>query len=373
MKLDLLKENLKLGLTAVEKVATRSVNLPILENVLIKTEKNILKLIATNLETIVIFNTLSKIEKEGEIVVPVKLLSNIIKNLKSIKVSFERKDNNLVIKSDNNTINLRCQDTKEFPVIPKIKVKKFFNIKPTDFIQIINQVVNTVCSFSNRPELSGIYFEVSKDNLIVVSTDSFRLSEKKYFWSNKNEISESYSFIAPVKVLTDLSSFLVNSFSENLKIGINEGQIVLEYDNTPQYQLIFVSKLIEGEFPNYKEIIPKKITTTVIINRDIFLNKLKLAGVLSSKTNEVFLSINQNTLGIKTQALDTGDYYSTIPCQTKGENINLDFNWKYLVDGLLNIKSEEVILSVSKEGGPTIIKSLKDDSYMYIVMPIRVY
>lgn len=374
MKIYLLKENLKPGLSAIEKIATKSVTLPVLENVSVSAEKNYLKLIATNLESTVIFKTLSKIEKEGNIIVPVKIFSNIIRSIKADKLDMEKQGNNLIISGGNEKMRLKCQNPEEFPVIPKIETQKCFTLNSSLFISGLNQVINTTSLSLNRPELSGVYFHISQDSLIMVSTDSFRLSEKKIKWSPEHNptTTEEYSFIVPSKALNDS----IPSFSDTekeLKISVGDGQVCLEDINNPQSKIQFISKLIEGEFPSYQEIIPKKFDTKMTLNRSDLLTQIRTASILSPKTNEVSLLFQpkHKKLEITSSDPDRGEYHSSLAGQIEGEQIRLEFNWKYLVDGLTNIKSQEVVFEVQKNGGPAVIRPVGDDSYIYVVMPIR--
>lgn len=374
MKIYLLKENLKPGLGATERIAVKNLSLPILENVLISIEKNFLKLIATNLENTVIYSSLGKVEKEGLATVPVKIFSSIIRSIDSDKITIEKHGNDLFICGGNDKLRLKCQNSEEFPMIPKIKTEKKFTVNSSVFVSGINQVLNTVSASFNRPELSGVYFRIFKDGIVMASTDSFRLSEKRIKWSQEHnpDISEEYSFIVPAKILNDVALFF-SDMERELEISIGEGQIVLDDSTNPQNQIKFISKLIEGDFPSYQEIIPNRFDATVTLNKPDLLDKIRAASILSTKTNEFFLSISprQKRIEIISRNPDAGEYRSYLTGQGDGEEVGLEFNWRYIADGLTNIKSQEILFGAQKNGGPALIRPVGDDSYLYVVMPIR--
>ena len=374
MKLLILQEKLKEGLNIIERVSPKSLTLPILNNVLISTEKNFLRLSSTDLETGINWWALVKIEKEGTITIPSKLFSNFINLLPNKKIKLETKNQTLFLECDNYKTQLKGLGADEFPIIPKIPKEECISLNSKSLSEGLNQVVDIAVPSTTRPEISGIYLSFQKDLITLAATDSFRLAEKKIFLKNNHFLEKNYSFILPQKTVKEL----VNIFSEKekeIKIYFSPNQVMFEYPMTevahPQIQLI--SRLIEGEYPNYQEIIPKKYSTQITVDKNEFLNQIKTASLFSGKINEIKIKTNSKNKKVEifSQSSDVGEYNSSIPGVIKGEEIEISFNHRFLLDGLLNIKSSEVIFELSGDSGPGVLKPVGDDSYIYVVMPIK--
>lgn len=372
MEIEILKENLKNGLNVVEKIVGKNLSLPILDNVLINTEDNFLSLSSTDLETAIKIWSLAKIIKKGNVVVPAKFLSNFVSLLPNEKIILEEKNQGLYIKCKNFKNQIQGLNPEDFPLIPEFKNLEHIEVDNKKFCQGLSQVVDITSSSQTRPEISGIYLIFSKNLIKIVATDSFRLAEKNIALDKniKNEIA----FILPQKPAKEI----INTLSEKegvLKIYFSPSQTMFEFPmkevNHPQVQI--TSRLIEGEYPNYEEIIPKKFKTQIIIKRDEFLNQIKAAALFSGKINEIKIKVNPKNKEIKIFAKDPniGESESDILAKIDGEEMELAFNYKFLIDGLLNIKSSEVIFDLSKEDGPCILKPVGDTSYIYVVMPIK--
>ncbi|MCK4454323.1 DNA polymerase III subunit beta [Candidatus Parcubacteria bacterium] len=387
MKTIILKENLKKGLDITEKITTKNLTLPILNNVLISTDNNLLNLITTDLEIAIKYWALSKIEKPGKIAIPAKLLSDFINFLPEEKINLEVKNNILHLDCKNQKAQIKGQDPEEFPIIPKIETKDYLEIKTTPFYEGISQVINFTTPNQTRVELSGIYFDFQKERLKITATDSFRLAEKTLYFENKinsDLISEKgYSFILPLKA----SRELLNIFSEKegerakkidskkIRIYFSSNQVLFEVlfpeISKPQIQLI--SRLIEGEYPDYQEIIPKKYETQLILNRNEFLNKIKTASLFSGKTNEIRLKAvpSKKEIEIFSQSSELGENKSSLSSKITGKEIKVSFNWRFLIEGLANIRSSEVIFEMNGEEGPSVLKPVGDATYLYVIMPIK--
>ncbi|HPO68138.1 MAG TPA: DNA polymerase III subunit beta [Candidatus Pacearchaeota archaeon] len=374
MKLTILQEKLKEGLSIVEKISLKSLTLPILNNILISAEKNFLNLSSTDLEIGINWWSLSKIEEEGKITIPSKLFSNFINLLPNKKINIKTKNNDILIECENYFTQIKGLSSDEFPIIPNIKKNEFISLKSSIFCQSLNQIVDIPLLSNSRPEISGIYFLFQKNAITMVSTDSFRLGEKKIIFKNEQKLTNNYSLILPQKTAKEIIN-IFNTKDRDLNIYLSGNQIMFETlmteTNYPEIQV--VSKLIEGEYPDYKEIIPLKYNTQIILNKDEFLNRLRISGLFTGKTNEVKIktNLNKNELEIFNQNKDIGEYNSKLPVKIIGENIEVCFNYKFLIDGISNIKSSEIILELNGDDGPAILKPVGDDTYIYVVMPIK--
>lgn len=375
MKLLILKENLKKGLEITERIVSKNLTLLILNNILLSTEKNSLKISATDLEIGINFWLLAKIEKEGQITIPAKFLSGIINYLPGDKISLEVKNQNLIIEDKDNKTQIKGTSSKDFPIIPSIEKNNFININAYLFSQGLNQVVENCSITQTRPEISGVFIVFNKNFITFAATDSFRLSEKKIISQIKtSSLFTPTSLILPQKTARELINILSDK-KEELCVYFSPNQIMFELKNkeSDQPYIQIISRLIEGEYPNYQEIIPKKHGTEIYLKKNDFLNQIKLASLFGGKINEVRFDIDPKKKGLNifAQSPDWGETNSFISGEVKGEKTSVSFNWKFLIDGLNNIKSQEVVFGLNKEDGPATLKPVGDETYVYVVMPIK--
>jgi len=372
MKIEILKINLKKALDVVEKITRKNITLPALSNVLLSVEGNFLRLDATNLEISISWWILAKIEEEGKVAIPATFFSNLINLLTDEKIKLETQNKNLLLKTQNQTTQIHGIDPEEFPIIPKIEKEKIITISNKKLLESLEQVIEIPSVSQVRPEISGIYFSFKKNILKIVSTDSFRLAEKSI--SLKTKSKKDISFIIPQDTVRELMNILGQE-DENTIIYFSQNQILFENerkeDTHPRIQIL--SRLIEGEYPNYQEIIPKKYKTQVITKKDELENKLKQAGLFSGKISEVKLNIDVKKKKIKiySESPEIGKNESYISAKIKGEDMDVSFNYKFLLSGLQNIKSSEVILELNGDDGPGVLKPVGDENYIYVSMPIK--
>ena len=372
MKIEIIKENFKNGLNIIEKIVGRNLSLPILDNVLMEAEDNFLSLISTDLETAIKLWILTKIVKKGKVAVPAKFLSSFISLLPNEKIILEEKKQSLYIECKNLKNQIQGDNPEEFPIIPEFNNLEYLEVDNKKFCQGLSQVVDVASISQTRPEISGIYFIFSKNSIKIVSTDSFRLAEKNI--TLESPVKKEYSFILPQKPAREIINILGEKEGA-LKIYFSPHQTMFEFPMKevvhPQVQI--TSRLIDGEYPNYEEIIPKKFETHAILKRDDFLNQIKTASLFSGKTNEIKITVNSSNKEVEifSQNPEIGQSQSVVTGKIEGDSIEVSFNHKFLIDGLLNIKSSEVVFDISKEEGPCVLKPVGDASYIYVVMPIK--
>jgi len=372
MKIEILKTNLKKALDIVEKITRKNITLPALSNVLLSVEGNFLRLDATNLEISISWWILSKIEEDGKVAIPATFFSNLVNLLTDEKIKLETQNKNLLLKTQNQTTQIHGIDPEEFPIIPKIEKEEIIIISNKKLLESLEQVIEIPSVSQVRPEISGIYFSFKKNLLKIVSTDSFRLAEKGI--SLKTKSKKDISFIVPQEAIRELINILGQE-DGNTIIYFSQNQILFENekkeDSHPRIQIL--SRLIEGEYPNYQEIIPKKYKTQVIVKKDEFENKLKQAGLFSGKISEVKLNIDVKKKKIKiySESPEIGKNESYVSAKIKGEDMDVSFNYKFLISGLQNIKSSEVIFELNGDDGPGVLKPVGDENYIYVSMPIK--
>lgn len=374
MNLKILQSKLREGLNIVERIITKSLTLPILNNILFKTEKNFLNLSSTNLEIGIKWWNLAKIEREGAIVIPTRILSDFIGFLNEGPLNLEVNNQVLIIETEKYSTKIKGFNPEEFPIIPQISASEAIDLDNASFCDGLNQIVQIPILSSARPEISGIYLSFQKNLIKMVATDSFRLGEKKIFLKETLPLQKEYSCILPQRAAKEI----VNIFGEkrgNLKIYFSPNQILfeslMEEASHPEVQL--VSKLIEGEYPDYQAILPEKFAAQIIVNKTEFLNHLKAASIFASKINEIRLKTDgkKGKIEIFSQNPDLGEYRSSIFSKIKGKEIDISFNFRFLIDGLLNVKSPEVIFELNSGEEAAVLKGADDPSYIYLVMPIK--
>lgn len=376
MKILILQEKLKEGLRIIENISPKSLTLPILNTILLNTEKNFLKLTATDLEVGVNWWSLCKIEQEGELTIPFSIFSNFINLLPNKQISIQKKENFLFIECENYKTQIKGFSSEEFPIIPNILKENFIEIEIIPFCQGLKQIIDIPIISQIKPEISGIYFSFQKDIIKIVATDSFRLSEKTFFLKNSSsEINnKEISFIIPQKTAKEIIN-IFNQKQGKIKIYFSPHQILFESQmiETTHPEIQLISQLIDGEYPSYQEIIPKKYDTYAILNKNEFLKQIKIASLFSGKINEIKFKINPKKSRIEffSQNPNTGEHYSFLEGQIKGEPLEVSFNYRFLINGLVNIESSEIIFELNKEEGPAILKPVGDPSYLYVVMPIK--
>jgi DNA polymerase-3 subunit beta len=379
MKLIVLQEKLKKGLQYADKILTKNSDIFVLNNIFLKTEKNFLNILATNLETGLKWWTLSKIEKEGEVLVPLKPLLNFVSFLPNKPILIEKKENILYLECENFKTQIKLQQTEEFPFVSKINhSNNYIEIETSVLIKSLSQVIEFTALSQTKPEITGIFLLANKNNIKFVATDSFRLAEKTITNEKNNFIfnypKENFTCILPQQTVKELINIL-DTQDNKVKIYFFENQIVFEtiMQETDYPEIQFTSKLIDGEYPQYEEIIPKEFDTEVVVLKNDILKHLKVASVFCGKINEIKLIFDTKKQEITFigNNPEVGEHRSSLQAKIKREDVDISFNHRFLTSGIANIEQQEVFLGFNKEDKPSLLKALKDNSFVYIVMPIK--
>ena len=372
MKIIILKEKLKEGTSVVERIAQKSLSLPILNNVLIKGEKNLISLTTTNLEIGIRWWALAKSEKEGEIVIPARLFSGFINFLPDGPLEIETEGSFLKIKSGKHKSRIKGFSSEEFPILPQVDKEENVSLDGPTFCQALSHVFDITSPSSVRTEISGVFLQFQKEQIKIVATDSFRLGEKKIFF--KSPLAKEYSFILPHLTAREV----INIFGDNkgeVKIYFSPNQVLFEsmIPEAKRPQVHLVSRLVEGDFPDYQAIIPKKFETQAILSRTELLNQVKSASLFSGKISDVKLSVSPQSgkIEIFSQNQEFGEYQSFLPGKIKGRSLSASFNHRFLADGLLKIKTPEVVFELTSEEEPAVLRPTGDEDFLYVVMPIK--
>lgn len=363
MKIICLQENLKNNLNITQNIIGRNLTLPILNNLLLETEKGRLRVSSTNLEIGINTWTSCKVEKEGAVTCPAKILAGFVNGLPNKKVELEVKNNTLTIKCENYKANLKGLPADDFPIIPQIKEPVSMEIKNSVFKEGLSQVVGAASLSESRPEIAGILLKPGKNDLKLVATDSFRLAEKKIFDVDKK--AEFNQLIIPQRTVQELIRILAEKEGD-LRICLGSNQVLFD---SGEAQLI--SRLIDGQYPDYQQIIPTSFAIQATVDKEELMNAIRIAGLFSSKINDVKFSLQGGKLEVLAQDQDLGENKTDLSAEIKGKSIQVIFNYRYLLEGLGNITTKQVFLGLNSESSPAIIKPVGDDTFVYVIMPIK--
>ncbi len=365
MELQVTQENLNQAVSNISRVASNKNQLPILNNILFRTDNNRLLIAATNLEIASTQYIGAKIIKPGAITIPAKLISEFIANLPNQNIDLKVKNNNLYIKCGNYTSTINGYIADEFPELPTINekssVKYIINID--DFKQAVNQTIITTSNDNTRPILSGVYWNSFEDNLYLAATDGYRLSERKLLTSKTN-----LEAVIPNQTLQEVLHNITNNSTE-VEVLFDETQVRFRLDENE-----IISRLIDGSFPNYRQLIPKKSQISIILNKDEFIQTIKVASLFArSSGGSITLTADKskNELQIHSITSEVGENTSKIEAKIT-EDGEITLNSRYLNEALNVIDGDEVELGFNNKLSPCILKSTnKDNNYYHIIMPLK--
>lgn len=365
MKVSVLKENLAKALSVCGRVVSTRGSLEILSHVLLQTEGGRLRISATNLEVGINYWVGSKVEKEGSITVPARLFIDVVSSLSSEKIELELNDLTLSVTSGNDHLTIKGLSSEEYPLIPTINDKVALTVK-SDILRDALNLVNFAAAVDEaRPVLSGVYMSAENNELVFAATDSYRLAEKKV--KIDKEVKEKLEALVPARTMLELARVL-SDFDEEIKVSINDNQILFTAKD-----LEFTSRLIEGQFPNYKQIIPDDNETKAIVTKGEFLNVLKVATLFAKENaNSINLVVkSKGKLEVTSNSSQVGDSNSVLDAEVTGKDGEISFNGRYLIDALNNIKEQKVRFEISGKLNPGVIRPEGSKDYTYIIMPLR--
>ncbi len=369
MKITMLKNNLKEALGKVEHAITQKDNLPILRNVCLKTQDGKLSVSATNLEMGVCTSSAGKITEEGGVTVPFQTLFDIVSNAGSEKVNLETTGTTLRFATDNYNAKIQGARIEDFPIIPRVETKSLIEVSGEILQNSLLSVVSAAQISEIRPEISGVLFDFQITIFKLVATDSFRLAEKTLSDREfKTTIPRGLKAIIPLETIREV--LRVVSPKERVQIFFDPHQVLFE---TPEVAV--TSRLIDGTYPDYEQIIPKTIDTELELEKNQFTQGIKLVSSFSGKSSDVKLHLKEGKKVLEiyssNPALGENAYLVPVKC-TKGDVFQgVAFNWRYLTDGIRAMHGNELTFGVNGETKPALLKSRDDNSYFYLVMPIR--
>lgn len=365
MKAECIKDKLLSAVSKAEKIAGKNLTLPILSYVLIEAKDNTIVLRSTNLDIGVEISLPAKVDKAGVVAVPGGVLNTFIGSLSTEKnIKLEVVEGNLNVWSQFSSTKIKSFPHDDFPIIPKVEKEKSFHIGALDFIKGLKSVWYSSATSSMKPELSSVYIYHDDDNMVFVATDSFRLAEKKVKLKKGKDFNH---IMIPFKNVPEIIKVLDDAEGD-IEVFLGKTQLSISCSG-----VYLVSRIIDGIFPDYKQIIPKETKTEVIALKQDLVNSLKISNIFSDKFHQINIKAapKERVLEFKTKNNDVGENVNRVQAALNGESIDINFNYKYIIDCFQSIDSDSVSLNFNGLSKPMVIRGVTDKSFMYLVMPMN--
>ncbi len=363
MKIQVTQENLHRAISAVARVAVSARNpLPILNNILLRTENNRLTVSATNLEIAITENIGAKITQDGAITVPAKLFQEFIASLPSGPIDISVDEHKCSVKSGNYSSVINGILADEFPVVPKIDKGTVVKLSAKDFKKSLQQVVIAASSDDSRPVLTGVYVHTHQGALYLAATDSYRLAEKRVM-----ETDAELSLLIPSSAFNDLLR-IIGDQEEEIVMTTDSQQVVFRVNESE-----LVSRLIDGNYPDYRKLIPASFTNTAVLDKDQFSGVAKVSSLFARESaGSITLKVSEaeKRLTIKSVASQLGENTSVVEGEVEGDG-EVTINSRYLLDVLNVMSVKEITFSFNGKIEACVVKSSELDDYLHIIMPLK--
>ncbi|MEY3470826.1 MAG: hypothetical protein RLZZ223_176 [Candidatus Parcubacteria bacterium] len=368
MKFTCLQENILKGLNIARQSSSRSTTLPVLQTFLLQGKQGSLTISSTNLEIGIRVHIRGKEDSEGAICIPQDTLLTYIRNLPQDKLNLNVENDELTIEQGQDIqAKFKGMVAEDFPTLPEIEIENQISINSNDLKQGLKAVYGSLPKNEFRPEISGVYLAKKGNQLVFVGTDGFRLSEKKVNLNNLE--GDNFSVIIPSKTVAEIIRILDLIDETEVNIQFGSSQIKLIADTVE-----IISKLIDGNFPQYEGLIPQKFSTTFDCDSQELVQAIKLSSVFSQNAvNDVKLQLqDEKSLSVSSADSQTGSNKTKLPIHINGDTgLTITFNYNYLLDGIQLFKEGIIQFHLNDTDSPVIIKSDDTPDFYYLIMPIR--
>ncbi len=374
MRVSCLQENLAKGLNIVGRAVSTRSTLPVLANVLLSTDENRLKLSATNLEIVVTCWIGAKVDEEGATTVPARTFNDLVGALpqEQVHMTLNKGTETLHISCARTEANIKCIDAQEFPLVPEPEEEGRIRLDAPKFKEMINQVTFAAATDDARPTLTGIYTHFEGDTITMAATDGFRLSRRTAQFPGY--IEKPRTVIIPARALDELARVMSDDVEELfVMMPENRNQIIFDLET-----ILLVSQLIDGNFPDFQSVIPKRRKTRTVLNTASLLKACKTADIFAreaSHTARIHIEPgDQRSAGFATisaTSVETGDNEAQVDADVDGDPVELNFNVKYLTDVLTVVGTPQVALETTSSVEPGVVKSVGTDDFLHIIMPMQ--
>jgi DNA polymerase III subunit beta len=373
MKFKINRDHFANGLAQVLNVVGSKATMPILSNVLIEAEKDQISLTTTNLDLGIRCKIKADVKEMGSVTLPVKRLAGIIRELPNIDVTFDAAATHQVkLTSGGSTFRIMGIGKEEFPPLPEFGEEKAYSLQQSELVSMLKSVAYAQSTDETRYILNGVYFNFKDEKLSLVATDGRRLA----LTAKEMEIppASAGSIILPAKTVGELTRLLDKG--EKIRINFNERraafQIATDKDSSGLIDHVYLySKVVEGSYPNYHQVIPKETHQRVKLERELFLQCVHRAAlVCSEKANSVKIKLSSNLLELSAQSPDFGESHESMAISYSGPELQVAFNPSFLMDPLKALTKDEVFLEVKDEVSPGVFKTL--ENFVCVIMPVRI-
>lgn len=365
MKIETIKDKLESALSIADKISTKNTTLPILSGLELTADQNILTIKSTNLDLGVSISVPVKVIESGSVVVPANIISSFISSLSKDKnISISTKDQILEVKTSTTKTNIKTLPGDEFPAIPNIKDDSSFSILSRDLVFGLKSVVYASAVGSMKPELSSVSITHEGEFLTFAATDSFRLAEKKIRIKKPPHFKQ---ILIPQKNVIEIIRVL-DKGDEEVSISIEEQQIALRSGD-----VYLTSRIIDGTFPDYRQIIPKESVSKAVVLKQDLINSLKTSLIFSDSFNQLTLRVTPKSkkFEIESKNSNIGESTYAIEAVLEGEEIIININHRYFTDCFQSITTDSVALSFAGATKPVVVEGVGDTSFTYLVMPMN--
>ncbi|MGH2428819.1 MAG: DNA polymerase III subunit beta [Candidatus Limnocylindria bacterium] len=373
MNISVMQENLARGLHTVSRAVSSRATLPVLANVLLKTQDAGLKLTATNLEIGINCWVPGKVTAEGEITVPAKLITDLVASLPNQRIDLQlsAKDRTLKLTCGNNRASIKGIDADEFPVVAAIGETPATSVDARVLREALGEVVFAAAADESRPILTGVLTRLTGDSMTLAAADNYRIAVRKV--TLDRPVTPEISIVVPARSYFELMRILPDAEAAiEITITPNKSQALFHIEG-----IDLVSRLIEGQFPNYEPVIPAGHSSRAVLDREAFLAGTRRASIFArDSANIVKIELGGENgdgagVAITAHAADVGDNADTLEAAVEGSPTSIAFNARYLIDVLSNLGADEAALELSGPLAPGVIRGIGKDDYVHVIMPVR--
>jgi len=370
MKATVLQENLGKGLAMVSRSVASKPQVPVLANILFRGTKNGLELSATNLETGVRLIVAGKVDEGFEMTIPSRQLTEFVAGMPSGQVELELNEGKMKIKGSKFRAELSGISASEFPVIPVAAGDAEVTVGKKEWVESLEKVVFAAATDEGRPVLTGVLIEASEEGLVCVATDGYRMSKVEVKPQAASHKPQAQKLIIPARAVAELLRLCGESEAKEIKVWVTReaNQVIFKVGD-----IELVSRLIEGNFPDYNKIIPQNSSTSVIADREELVRGVKLASVFARESaNIIKFNVQDALINISANSPQLGSDEGEVEAKITGDNIEIAFNFRYVMDFLNNVDSSEVEFNSSGPLAPGVWKGVGKEMFLHVIMPVRI-
>jgi DNA polymerase-3 subunit beta len=367
MRIECAQEKIRDAVSLAERISGKHMTLPVLSCILLDAGKNnTLTLRATNLDLGIEISIPAKIEEEGTAAVPANTLSSFIGGIseKNSKVKIVLQEGNIKVTTTKSSGVIKTQPHEDFPTIPRVSSGNTFSLDAKDFVKGLKSVWYSSSVSSIKPELSSVYIYCENEFVVFVATDSFRLAERRVKIKKSKDFGQ---ILIPYKNIPEIMRVL-ETIPGEVTVELDKNQISFSHEG-----VYLVSRVIDGVFPDYKQIIPKQSLTEAIVLKQDLVDALKLSNIFSDKFNQINIKVlpEAKKCELRTKNNDVGENLTALDAAVTGEDVDINFNYKYIIDCFQSVESDSVTLTFNGLHRPLIIVPTSDTTFRYIVMPMN--